>query len=91
NAQKLSVVDDYAETMIAQRLSTLPGVAQVQVYGAQQYAVRVQVNPQALAAAGIAMEDVQAALAAADSNKPVGALNGRTQNLTLQASGQLAS
>ncbi len=91
NAQKLSVVDDYAETMIAQRLSTLPGVAQVQVYGAQQFAVRVQVNPQAMAAAGIAMEDVQAALTAADSNKPVGALNGRTQNLTLQASGQLAS
>src|SRR5262245_33523647 len=85
----LSQVDEYAETLIAQRLSALPGVAQVQVYGAQKYAVRVQVDPNALAALGIGLEQVQGAIAAANSNKPVGSLSGSRQSLTLEASGQL--
>src|SRR3546814_13276002 len=53
----LSTVDEYAETVIAQRLSTLTGVAQVSVYGAQKYAVRVQVDPKAISAAGIRSEE----------------------------------
>jgi len=85
----LSVVDEYAEVMIAQRISTLPGVAQVQVYGAQKFAVRVQANPEALAAMGIGIDDLRSAVAAANSNTPVGNLNGPAQNVTLQASGSL--
>jgi len=86
----LSSVDEYAETMIAQRLSTLPGVAQVAVYGAQKYAVRVQVDPKTLSAAGINFDDIASALAAANSNRPVGQLDGAQKAVTLQASGQLA-
>jgi hydrophobe/amphiphile efflux-1 (HAE1) family protein len=89
--QPLSVVDEYAETLAAQRLSSLPGVAQVSVYGSQKYAVRVQANPSALAARSLTLEDVQKALSAANSNVPVGSLNGPNQQYTLQASGQLAS
>ncbi|HEX6959673.1 MAG TPA: multidrug efflux RND transporter permease subunit [Ferrovibrio sp.] len=87
----LSTVDEYAETVIAQRLSTLTGVAQVSVYGAQKYAVRVQVDPKTLAAAGISFDDIANALAAANSNKPVGQIDGPRQAVTLQASGQLAT
>src|SRR5258708_6227579 len=86
----LSTVDEYAEVMIAQRISTLPGVAQVQVFGAQKFAVRVQANPEALAAMGIGIDDLRAAVAAANSNTPVGNLNGVTQNFTLQANGTLS-
>jgi len=85
----LSTVDEYAQTNIAQRLSTLPGVAQVQVYGSQKYAVRVKVDPKALASAGISLNDIQTSVAAANSNRPVGQLNGPKQNVTLQATPQL--
>ncbi|HEY0526777.1 MAG TPA: efflux RND transporter permease subunit, partial [Stellaceae bacterium] len=85
----LSQVDEYAETLIAQRVSTLPGIAQVQVYGAQKFAVRAQIDPNALASTGISVDDIQNALAAADSNKPVGTLSGPKQSVTLQASAQL--
>ncbi len=86
----LSVVDEYAETMLAQRLSTVLGVAQVQVYGAQKYAVRVQVDPNALAAMGIGFDEIRTAVAAANSNTPVGSLSGPKRSLTLEATGQLA-
>jgi hydrophobic/amphiphilic exporter-1 (mainly G- bacteria), HAE1 family len=86
----LSAVDEYAEVMIAQRISTLPGVAQVQVYGGQKFAVRVQADPEALAAMGIGIDDIRTAVAAANSNTPVGNLNGPAQNVTLQASGSLS-
>jgi HAE1 family hydrophobic/amphiphilic exporter-1 len=85
----LSVVDEYAETMISQRVSTLPGIAQVQVFGAQKFAVRVQVDPQKLAAMGIGIDDIKNALASANSNTPVGSLNGPAQTFTLQATGAL--
>jgi hydrophobe/amphiphile efflux-1 (HAE1) family protein len=85
----LSQVDEYAEILVAQRLSALSGVAQVQVFGAQKYAVRVQVDPNALAAMGIGLDQVRDAIAAANSNKPVGSLSGPRQSLTLEASGQL--
>ena len=58
--------------MLAQRLSTVLGVAQVQVFGAQKYAVRVQVDPNALAAMGIGFDEIRTAVAAANSNTPVG-------------------
>jgi len=85
----LSVVDEYAETLIAQRLSTLLGVAQVQVYGAQKFAVRIQVDPNAVAAMGIGFDEIRTAVAAANSTTPVGTLSGPKRNLTLEASGQL--
>ncbi len=85
----LSTVDDYAETQVAERISTVPGVAQVQVFGQQKYAVRVQVDPDALAARGIGIDDVRQALADTNSNAPLGTLMGERRLLTLQATGQL--
>ena len=72
----LSTVNEYAEINIGQRVSTLPGVAQVTIFGQQKYAVRVQVDPDLLAIRGIGLDEVQRALAAASSNTPVGALSG---------------
>jgi HAE1 family hydrophobic/amphiphilic exporter-1 len=82
----LSAVDEYGETLIGQRISTLPGVAQVQVYGAQKFAVRVQANPEALAAKGISIDDLRAAVSNANSNTPVGTIDGPTQTFTLDTS-----
>jgi HAE1 family hydrophobic/amphiphilic exporter-1 len=87
----LSDVDEYAETLLAQRISTVSGVAQVQVLGSQKYAVRVQLSPQALASRGIGMDEVKDALSAGNVNQPTGSLNGRNQSLTVQATGQLKS
>ena len=72
----LSTVDDYAETMLAQQISQLPGVAQVLIFGAQKFAVRVQVDPDAAAARGIALDDVRTVVAKANSNTPVGTISG---------------
>ncbi|HEY3920291.1 MAG TPA: efflux RND transporter permease subunit [Stellaceae bacterium] len=85
----LSQVDEYAETLIAQRLSTLTGVSQVLVMGQQHFAVRIQANPEALAAKGMTLDDLQSAVAAADSSTPVGTLMGPQQAYTLQANPQL--
>ncbi len=85
STQPLSSVDEYAETLIGQRISQLSGVAQVQVFGAQKYAVRVQANPEALAAKGIGLTDLQNAIAAANSSTPVGQLSGPNQSFTIQA------
>jgi len=85
----LSAVDEYAETLIAQRLSTLSGISQVLVMGQQKFAVRVQANPEALAAKGMTLDDLQSAVAAANSSTPVGTLMGAQQAFTLQANGQL--
>jgi HAE1 family hydrophobic/amphiphilic exporter-1 len=85
----LSTVDNYAENMIAQRISMLSGVAQVNVYGAMKYAVRAQVDPTILAARGIALSDVEAAINAHNVNLPGGTLWGPRQAYTVQASGQL--
>ncbi len=85
----LSTVDEYAETSMAQRISMVNGVAQVQVFGSQKYAVRVQVNPNALAALGIGIDEVQQAITGANVNLPTGTLYGPSQAFTIQASGQL--
>jgi HAE1 family hydrophobic/amphiphilic exporter-1 len=85
----LSVINEYVEINIGQRVSTLPGVAQVFTYGSQKYAIRVQVDPDLLAIRGIGLDEVQKALAAASSNTPVGSLNGRQKAATLQADTEL--
>src|SRR5690349_22406016 len=81
----LSTIDDYAETVLAPQLSQLPGVAQVLVYGAQKFAVRVQVNPTEAAARNISLEDVRSVVAKANSSTPVGVLTGPKQSVTLAA------
>ncbi|MBZ0141154.1 MAG: efflux RND transporter permease subunit [Pseudorhodoplanes sp.] len=85
----LSRVNDYAETVIAPTISQLPGVAQVLVYGAQKYAVRVQVDPVALAARNISLDEMRQVVARANSSAPVGTLTGPQQNVTLTATGAL--
>ena len=85
----LSAVDEYAETMISQRISMIDGVAQVNVMGAQKYAVRAQVDPSLLAARGIGIDDVENALEHQNVNEPTGTLWGPRQAFTVQASGQL--
>jgi hydrophobe/amphiphile efflux-1 (HAE1) family protein len=82
-------VDDYAYTILAQKISTISGVAQVDIAGQQQYAVHVQVNPLALAARSISLEDVHAALAAATLDEPKGNLEGASQVYTLDTNDQL--
>jgi HAE1 family hydrophobic/amphiphilic exporter-1 len=85
----LSTVDEYAETLMAQRISMVSGVAQVQVYGAQKYAVRVQVNPNTLNSLGIGIDEVEKGIAGANVNLPTGTLYGQYQAFTVKASGQL--
>jgi len=86
---QLSLVDEYAETMMAQRISTVSGVAQVQVFGAQKYAVHVQVDPNAMANRGIGIDEVEQAVKAGNVNLPMGTLFGSHQAFTVQANGQL--
>jgi len=81
----LSVVDDYGEITLAQQISQLPGIAQVQVNGAQKFAVRVQVDPVAAASRGISLDDVRTMLAKTNSNTPVGTIAGVKQNTILTA------
>ncbi|MGA7992358.1 MAG: efflux RND transporter permease subunit [Thermoanaerobaculia bacterium] len=85
----LTAVDEVAETLIAQRLSTISGVAQVVVTGAQKFAVRVKVDPSQLAARGIGIDEVATSIQRQNSNLPVGTLYGDHQSLTVQANGQL--
>jgi HAE1 family hydrophobic/amphiphilic exporter-1 len=81
--------DYYAETLIAQRISRIAGVAQVQVNGSQQYAVRVQVNPQRLASYALGIDDIMTAVINSNQNQPVGTLWGKHQAFTIQSNGQL--
>jgi HAE1 family hydrophobic/amphiphilic exporter-1 len=85
----LSTVNEYAETYLAQRISTISGVAQVQVFGQQKYAVRVQVDPNALAARGVGINEVEQAVAQANVNLPTGTLYGKDRMFAVQATGQL--
>ena len=82
----LSVVNEYGEITLAQQISQLPGVAQVIIYGAQKFAVRVQVDPVAAAARNISLEDIRSVVTKTNSNTPVGTLNGPKQSVTLTAS-----
>jgi HAE1 family hydrophobic/amphiphilic exporter-1 len=85
----LYTVDEFAETLLAQRISTISGVAQVQVFGSQKYAVRVQVDPNLLASRGIGIDEVEKAVAQSNVNLPTGTLYGRHQSFSVQATGQL--
>jgi HAE1 family hydrophobic/amphiphilic exporter-1 len=85
----LYTLDEYGETMMAQRISMVSGVAQVLVYGSQKYAVRVQVDPRALATREIGIDEVSAAIRKANVNLPTGTLYGSERAFTVQASGQL--
>ncbi|HYL39605.1 MAG TPA: efflux RND transporter permease subunit [Bryobacteraceae bacterium] len=85
----LSKLDDYAETLIAPRISMTNGVAQVQVGGQQKYAVRVQVDPDKLAASQVGLNDVSAALSQWNVNSPMGSLYGPRTAYNIYANGQL--
>jgi HAE1 family hydrophobic/amphiphilic exporter-1 len=85
----LSSIDDYAETVLAPQISQLPGIAQVLVFGAQKFAVRVQVDPIAAAARNISLEDIRTVVAQANSSAPVGILQGQKQTVTLLATGAM--
>ena len=89
NEVPLSTLDEFGETTLAQRLSMVGGVAQVLVYGAQKYAVRIQLDPSQLATRGIALEDVATAVTNQNVNMPTGVLWGPKTALTVQATGQL--
>ena len=82
-------VHEFGENILQQQISQLNGVAQVNIFGAQKYAVRIKINPDAVSSRGLALQDVRNAVAAANSNAPVGSLNGENQRLTLGATGQL--
>ena len=85
----LSKLDEYAETVMAQRISMVDGVAAVQVYGAQKYAVRVQLDPNALAYRKIGIDEVANAISSQNVNLPTGILWGPNRAYTVQANGQL--
>jgi hydrophobic/amphiphilic exporter-1 (mainly G- bacteria), HAE1 family len=83
-------VDQYAETLLAQRISMVKGVAQVLIYGSRKYAVRIQLDPQALASRQIGIDEVTAAVQNGNVNLPIGMLYGEHRAFTLQANGQLS-
>ena len=91
NTLPLASLDEYAETFLAQRLSTVNGVAQVQVFGSAKYAVRIQVDPRALAARGIGLDEVTAAVSAGNPNLPTGILWGPQRAYTVLADGSISS
>ena len=86
-----SELQDYAEHLISPTLSTIEGVAQVLIYGAKRFAVRIRVDPAALAARNIGLDELSAALKAANVNTPAGTFEGAQQTLVLQANKQLSS
>ena len=85
----LPQLDEYAETNLAQQLSTIDGVAQVQVYGSQKYAVRIQLDPQQLALRNIGIDEVSRAVANGNANLPTGTLWGTDKAYSVQSNGQL--
>ena len=84
-----SELDEYGETVMAERISTISGVAQVMVYGSQKYAVRIQLDPAALEARGLGIDEVAAAVRSGNVNLPTGTLYGPHKAYTVQANGQL--
>jgi HAE1 family hydrophobic/amphiphilic exporter-1 len=87
----LSAVDEYAQTTIAQRVSMISGVAQVQVFGSQKYAVRARLDPRALASRGIGIDEVSNAIQNSNVNLPTGTLQGATKSFTIETAGQLVN
>lgn len=89
NRVPLSDIDAFSQQVISPALSTIEGVAQVMVWGSQKYAVRIQIDPNALATRGIGVDEIQAAVAAANANTPVGTLQNEKQQLIIEAKTQL--
>ncbi len=87
----LSTVNEYADTLMAQRISMINGVAQVQIFGEQKFAVRVQLDPKALASRGLGINEVADAVKKENVNLPTGTLYGAHQAFTVQATGQLTT
>ncbi len=90
NTLPLSTVDHYADTLMAERISMVSGVAQVSIYGEQKYAVRIELNPKALAARNLGIDQVTQAIQNANVNLPTGTLYGTHKSFTVQATGQLS-
>jgi len=86
---RLSDLNEYAESMLAQRISMVSGVSQVVVYGSQKYAVRIQLDPDALASRELGIDEVVTSVRNANANLPTGTVSGPTREFTVQASGQL--
>ncbi len=86
----LSMLNEFADPVLAQKLSTIDGVAQVSVFGQQKYAVRVQVNPEALAARAIGLEDVVRAIRGGNTNQPIGVISGPHRVFTIETTGKLS-
>jgi len=89
DAMPIYRLNDYADNILAQKLSTVPGVAEARIFGQKPYAVHVQVNPGALAARGIGLEELRAALVTASVNRPKGNLSGPHQTITLDTNDQI--
>jgi HAE1 family hydrophobic/amphiphilic exporter-1 len=85
----LSELNRYGQDLVAQRISTIPGVAQVAVFGAQKYAARIEVDPRALASRGIGLDELAEAIRQANSNLPTGVVQGRARAFTVEATGGL--
>ncbi len=85
----LSQVHEYADTLIGQRISMINGVAQVQIFGSQKYAVRIQLDPGALASRGLGIDEISNAVQSANVNLPTGSLQGAQTERTIKATGQL--
>ena len=91
NTLPLPKVEDLVDTRLAQKISQLPGVGLVSIAGGQRPAVRVQVNPQAIASHGLNLDDIRTAVAAANVNMPKGSFDGPLRASTLDANDQLKS
>ncbi|MCL1889682.1 MAG: efflux RND transporter permease subunit, partial [Desulfovibrionaceae bacterium] len=89
DTMRASDVNEYAENFMAQRISMLQGVAQVSVYGSQKYAVRVEADPELMAAVNIGIDEVARAISSSNTNLPVGTLSGEHREYTLNSSGKL--
>ncbi len=86
---RLSDVSEYADTLMAQRISMVPGVAQVSVYGSQKYAVRIQLDPEIMAARGVGVDEAATAVKRGNVNLPVGVVAGDVREYTVRSSGKL--
>jgi hydrophobe/amphiphile efflux-1 (HAE1) family protein len=82
-------IDDYAYTILAQKMSTVKGVSESRIFGQKPYAVHIQVNPGALAARGMGLEDIRNAITAATINRPKGVLEGAHQAVTIDTNDQI--
>ncbi|MGH7094806.1 MAG: efflux RND transporter permease subunit, partial [Stellaceae bacterium] len=89
NSMPVYRIDDYANTILAQKMATVPGVGESRVFGQKQYAVRVQVDPAAIAARGISLEDIRAAITGSSVDRPKGNLENSYQSITLDTNDQI--